>query len=208
MSIAPQVWSGHVVTASLRRRAVVVSVLGWLGAVAAVPLAAALVIVVVTRSMEDPLADALGLASVIAIPVTWFAAAIGAAAWAWRARINADSVAADRHRFSADWAAIGWFVPVAGFVISLLVVTDLVRAVRPAGVGAATVRRWWSAWIAGSVVLPACAVASPATPCPDAILVPAVVLAAVFLAVAAALFTRITLTVAAAQDAAPRHPPS
>jgi hypothetical protein len=84
----------------------------------------------------------------------------------------------------------------------------VVVAVRPAGVGVATVRRWWSAWIAGSVVLPACAVASPATPCPDAILVPAVVLAAVFLAAAAALFTRITLAVAAAQDAALRHPPS
>jgi Domain of unknown function (DUF4328) len=200
MSIAPPGRSGHVVTVPLRRRAVVVSVLVWLGALAAVPFAAGLLIVVVTRSTADPLVDALLYASLIAIPVTWFAAAIGAAAWAWRVRINADSVAADRHRFSPDWAAIGWFVPVAGLVISLVVVTDLVRAVRPAGVGVATVRSWWGAWIAGSVVLPACAVASPATPCPDAILVPAVVLVPVLLAVAAAFFTRIALAVAAAQD--------
>jgi hypothetical protein len=200
MSIAPPGRSGHVVTVPLRRRAVVVSVLVWLGAVAAVPVAVGLLIVVVTRSTTDPLADALRDASLIAIPVTWFAAAIGAASWAWRARSNADSVAAARHRFSPDWAAIGWFVPVAGLVISLVVVTDLVRAVRPAGVGVATVRRWWGAWIAGSVVLPACAVASPATPCPDAILVPAVVLVPMLLAVAAAFFTRIALAVAAAQD--------
>jgi hypothetical protein len=202
------VWSGPLDFASLRRRAVVGSVLVWLAAVAVVPVAAVLVFIVVARipaEADTPLADALGLASLIAIPVTWLAAAIGVAAWAWKARIDAAFVSADRHRFGASWAAMGWFVPVAGLVIPLIVVTDLVRAVRPAGVGTATVRRWWAAWILGSVVFPACAFASPSTPCPDAILVPAVVLAAVALAVAAASFTKITLAVAAAQDAALRR---
>jgi hypothetical protein len=206
MNSAPPVWSGHPATAPLRRRALVASVLVWLGALAPAPLAAGLLIVVVTRSMSDPLTDALWFASVIAIPLTWPAAAIGAAAWAWRARLDAAYVTADRHRFGADWAAMGWFVPVAGLVIPLVVVTDLVRAIRPAGVGTATVRRWWGAWITGSVVLPACAAASPATPCPDLVLVPAVVLVAVLLAVSAASFTRITLAVAAARDAALRPP--
>lgn len=188
---------------SLRHRAVVASVLVWLGAVAVVPVVTGLIIVVVTRSVGDPLAEALGVTSVFAIPVIWIAAAFGVAAWAWRARIDAAFVAADRHRFGVPWAAMGWFVPIAGFVIPLLVVTDVVRAVRPAGVGAATVRVWWSAWIAGSVVLPACAVAAAATP--YLAMLPAIVLAAVLLVVAAALFTRIALAVAAARDAAFRR---
>ena len=200
MNSAPPVWPGRAATTPLRRRAVVACVLVWLAASAAVPLTAGLLIVVATRTTVAPLTDALGYAGVIAIPVTWLAAAIGAAAWAWRARVDAAKVG--RHRFGVPWAAMGWFVPVAGLVIPPVVVTDLVRAVRPAGVGVATVRWWWGAWIAGSVVLPACAAASGMTDCPDLIAVPAIVLATVSLAAAAALFGRIALAVAAATDAA------
>lgn len=206
MSVGSPVWPGQVVIASLRRTAVVGSVLVWLGAVAVVPFVAGMVIVVMTApAVPDRLVEVLLLVSLIATPVTWLAAAVAAAAWSWRARSDAAFVSADRHRFDESWAATGWFIPVAGLVIPLIVVTDLVRATRPAGVGTASVRRWWTAWIVGSVVLPACAFASPATPCPDAVFIPAIVLAAVALAVAAALFTRITLAIAAAHDAALRR---
>jgi uncharacterized protein DUF4328 len=206
MSVGSPVWPGHVVIVPLRRAAVVGSVLVWLGAVAVVPFVAGMVIVVMTApATPDRLVMVLVLASLIAVPVTWLAAAIGAAVWAWRARSDAAFVSADRHRFDESWAATGWFIPVAGLAIPLIVVTDLVRAARPAGVGTAMVRRWWTAWIVGSVVLPVCAFASPATPCPDAVLIPAIVLAAVALAVAAALFTRITLAVASVHDAALRR---
>jgi uncharacterized protein DUF4328 len=204
MSSAPAVWPVRTDTASLRRRAVIASVLVWLGALAALPLPVASLIVAVKRVPTDPLADALLPAGLVGVPVTWFAAALGAAAWAWRARVDAAAVTAERHRFGAPWAAMGWFVPIAGLVIPLLVVTDLVRAVRPAGVGTATVRWWWGAWIAGSVVLPACGAASGMIRHPDLVLVPSVTLATLLLVVAAALFTRIVLAVTAAQNAALR----
>jgi hypothetical protein len=159
------------------------------------------VVVVVVRSSSNQLSIDLGVVSVFAIPAGWLAAAIGAAAWLWRARINAAVLSAACHRLSADWAVFGWFLPVAHVVVPLVMIADVVRAGAPAGPSIATVRWWSGSWAAGSVLLPACAAIFVYRPWIFATLV---VLAAAMLVVAAACFTRLTLAVAAAQDAALR----
>jgi hypothetical protein len=199
-------WRGEVVIGPLRRRAIVVSVLAWLAVVGPVLFVTGMLIVMVTRDSANSLSLVLGVTSVFVSAVTWLSAAIGATAWLWRARINAGVMSAARHRLSVQWAAMGWFVPVAGPVVALIMVTDVVRAVLPAGPSITLVRWWWSAWIAGSVLLPACAAVSVYR---LKVFVALVVLAVVLLAVAAWCFTRITLAVAAAQDAElrQRRPP-
>ncbi|MFF0493507.1 DUF4328 domain-containing protein [Nocardia sp. NPDC004068] len=51
--------------------------------------------------------------------------------WLWRARRNAESLSAARHRLSIGWVIGAWFCPVVNFWFPYLIVADVVRASAP-----------------------------------------------------------------------------
>lgn len=106
----------------------------WLAVVGPLAFVAGVLVVMVVRSSSDQLAVDLGVVSVFATPVGWLAAAMGAAAWLQRARTNAAVLSVARHRLSANWAVIGWFLPIVHLVVPLVVITDVVRAGLPTDV--------------------------------------------------------------------------
>ncbi len=78
--------------------------------------------------------------------------------WLWRVAKNAEVLGRQNPRFGPGWTIGGWFIPLANFVIPLLVVRDLWRGSDPAvppgdpnwrqGPGGVLVGWWWAAWLA------------------------------------------------------------
>lgn len=78
--------------------------------------------------------------------------------WTWRAAKNNETLGRDHPRLGPEWAIAGWLIPLAGFVMPVLVVQDLWRgstARIPRGDmrwriadRSALVGWWWAGWIA------------------------------------------------------------
>jgi hypothetical protein len=124
----------------LRNLAVTASVLAWLAVLGPATFLAGILVAIAVRSSSDQLALDLGIVGAFASPAGWLAAAMGAAAWLKRARTNAVVMSAARHRLSENWAVIGWFLPIVHLVVPPIMITDIVRAGRPAGPETGTVR--------------------------------------------------------------------
>lgn len=200
MTVAPisAAYTGH-----LRTRAVLAAVLFWLwvpGIAVSVLLVAAILLgdrLTGTPLLSDVEFNLVLSFSTLAVIVTSSALAAALAAWAWRARRNAEVLSSFPFRTSARWALFGWFVPFVNLVVPALVVADIVRAIGLTRPGVIAVRLWWTAllgWPVGWGLSFVAALLGPA-----AYLV-ATIAAIVPLVVAAACFTRIALAVAAAQD--------
>ncbi|GAB2712205.1 DUF4328 domain-containing protein [Nocardia thraciensis] len=91
-----------------------------------------------------------------------FAAGIALLAWLWRARRNAESLCAARHRLPVGWVIGAWVCPVVNLWFPHMIVADVIRASdprtptdavdlrgRPAGV---RVTVWWMSVLAGLVL--------------------------------------------------------
>lgn len=91
--------------------------------------------------------------------LTLFGAASVFLVWLYRARRNVDGLGLALimpQRFSADWAVIGWFVPLANLVVPRRVVRDIVYSGAVDLDGRRTlvtrlVLPWWLLWLASNV---------------------------------------------------------
>jgi hypothetical protein len=80
-------------------------------------------------------------------------AAIAVPMWLHRCYRNLPALGASDVRWSPPWAAGGWFIPLANFVIPFLVTRELWVKASGAPVPASPlVAGWWAAWIAASVL--------------------------------------------------------
>ncbi len=96
------------------------------------------------------------------------AAGIIVIVWLWRARSNAETLCAARHRLSPGWVIGGWFCPIVNFWFPHMIVADVVRASDPRTPAdapdlrgrsiSAVVTAWWLCfvinWILSFVALP------------------------------------------------------
>lgn len=98
--------------------------------------------------------------SLLALPLG-LAAAVLAIVWLWRARDNSEQMAAARHRRSRVWVWLGWLVPVVSLWFPYQVAADVWRASDPGSPPqysepvrstSASIRWWWSAFLASVVV--------------------------------------------------------
>jgi hypothetical protein len=66
--------------------------------------------------------------------------------WLYRARVNAEMIAAHPQRLSRGWTVGAWFVPLGNLVMPPMVVADVARA--GAGRSSGLVAAWWTAVLA------------------------------------------------------------
>jgi Domain of unknown function (DUF4328) len=102
-------------------------------------------------------ADDLVRAAAITYGLVAIAIAILFIIWTWRAAKNNEALGRDLPRLSASWAIAGWLIPLANFVIPVLVIQDLWRGSNvsiPRGDmrwriadRSALVGWWWASWI-------------------------------------------------------------
>jgi uncharacterized protein DUF4328 len=102
-------------------------------------------------------ADSLVAASVVILSLVLLATGVVFIAWLYRAAKNNETLGREQPRFGAGWAIGSWFIPLASFVIPVLIVQDLWRGAdpdRPRGDPAwresprsALVAWWWGAWV-------------------------------------------------------------
>ncbi|WP_067544868.1 DUF4328 domain-containing protein [Nocardia crassostreae] len=110
--------------------------------------------------------DSLGIRQILMTASSLFVLLITAAAliaWLWRARVNAESHCAARHRLTRTWVIGSWFTPVVCLWFPMLIIDDVVRASDPrtqagsqrlpASPTTPLVITWWSTLIAAVVVL-------------------------------------------------------
>jgi hypothetical protein len=81
--------------------------------------------------------------------------------WMFRAAKNNEALGRTSPRFSPGWSIGAWFIPLANFVIPVLIMQDLWRGSDPttrrgltswrAAAGSALVGFWWAAWLASLV---------------------------------------------------------
>jgi hypothetical protein len=81
--------------------------------------------------------------------------------WMFRAAKDNEALGRTGARFAPGWSIGGWFIPLANFVIPVLIVQDLWRGsdretrrgvgTWRAGAGSALVGFWWAAWLASLV---------------------------------------------------------
>jgi len=88
------------------------------------------------------------LLGVIVFVAGFVGAAIAVPMWMHRAFRNLPALGERGLRWSPGWAAGGWFIPFANFVIPYLVMRELWSS---SGDGQPLPQRWWAAWI-GAVV--------------------------------------------------------
>jgi len=100
----------------------------------------------------------LGLGELIYV-IGLVGAAIAVPMWMHRAFSNLPVLGAQGLRWSPGWAAGGWFIPFANFVIPYLVLREL-RSSSGASASGLGTGAWWALWIAGGVLT---AAASPFT---------------------------------------------
>jgi hypothetical protein len=102
-------------------------------------------------------ADDVVLAAVLIYGLVTLAIGVLFIVWTWRAAKNNEALGRDMPRLGAPWAIAGWLIPLANFVIPVLVVQDLWRgsnASIPRGDmrwriadRSALVGWWWAMWV-------------------------------------------------------------
>jgi beta-lactamase regulating signal transducer with metallopeptidase domain len=113
---------------------------------------------VLTRAQD---ADDFVSASSAIFLLTQLAIVVLFIVWMFRAAKNNDALGRTSPRFSAGWSIGGWFIPLANFVIPVLIMQDLWRGSDRetrrgvsgwrAGAGSALVAFWWAAWLVSLV---------------------------------------------------------
>jgi len=101
---------------------------------------------------DSALAFVGGATSIVAL-FALYAGLVGAAIavpmWMHRAFRNLPALGAVRAGWSPAWAAAGWFIPFANFVVPCLVMAELWRRTHVDGdARGGIVVLWWTAWIA------------------------------------------------------------
>ena len=81
--------------------------------------------------------------------------------WMWRAAKNNEALGRMQPRLGPGWSIGGWFIPIANFVIPILIMQDLWRGSDPsvargdpgsrASRGSGLIGWWWAAWLVGIV---------------------------------------------------------
>ena len=81
--------------------------------------------------------------------------------WLWRCAKDSELLGRENPRFRAGWTIGSWFIPLANFVIPVLIVQDLWRASTPRSTpgsswrsekGSSLVGWWWALFVAASLV--------------------------------------------------------
>ena len=119
----------------------------------------------VSGAVLDRVRDAEGLTRGLVMGVGFVMLPTVAAfiVWLWRAAKNNEALGRDHPRLGAQWAVAGWFVPLAGLVLPVLVTQDLWRGSN-VEIGRGDMRWriaprslligwWWGCWLFGSLVV-------------------------------------------------------
>jgi len=106
-------------------------------------------------------ADNLVVAAAVLVTLLTLAIAVVFIIWMWRTAKNNEALGRARPRLSAGWAIGGWFIPVANFVLPILIMQDLWRgsdASVPRGDpnwrrarGSVLVGMWWGTLLASVI---------------------------------------------------------
>jgi hypothetical protein len=72
-------------------------------------------------------ADSLVVAAAVLVSLLTVSIAVVFIIWMWRAAKNNEALGRARPRLSAGWAIGGWFIPLANFVLPVLIMQDLWR---------------------------------------------------------------------------------
>jgi hypothetical protein len=106
-------------------------------------------------------ADDLSNAAIAIVGILGLATAVVFIIWMWRAAKNNEALGRMNPRLGPGWAIGGWFIPIANFVIPILIMQDLWRGSDPtvargdpgwrAGRGSALFGWWWALWLLGIV---------------------------------------------------------
>jgi hypothetical protein len=102
--------------------------------------------------------DAVGLAAGFTL-VLAIATAVLLIIWQWRCAKNAELLGRDQPRFGPGWSIGAWFIPLANFVIPVLIFQDLWRAssagARPGAwrseKGSGLVALWWVLFVVSAI---------------------------------------------------------
>ena len=106
-------------------------------------------------------ADDLAKAAAAIYGLLGLATAVVFIIWMWRAAKNNEALGRMNPRFGPGWSIGGWFIPIANFVIPILIMQDLWRGSDP-GVsrgdpgwrtsrGSGLFGWWWAVWLLGVV---------------------------------------------------------
>ena len=106
--------------------------------------------------------DAVDATAAVLVLIT-VATAIVWIIWQWRCAKNAEVLGNTAPRFGPGWSIGAWFIPLANFVIPVLIVQDLWRASAPGARpgtwrkerGSALIGFWWAAFLLGAVLMQA-----------------------------------------------------
>jgi len=106
-------------------------------------------------------ADDLATAAAVMYLLLALATAVVFIVWMWRAAKNNEALGRMNPRLGPGWAIGGWFIPIANFVIPVLMMQDLWRGSDPAvprgdpgwrtGRGSGVVGWWWAFWLGGII---------------------------------------------------------
>ena len=100
------------------------------------------------RHADDAVGTAAGWMFIVAVAI-----AVLCMIYLFRASQNTEQWATTRRTWAPGWTIGAWFIPLANFVLPLLVVREIwLRSTRAVG-GAGRVFGWWFTFIAGAVLL-------------------------------------------------------
>ena len=107
------------------------------------------------QDSDDAVSTAVAISTLVFV-----ATAVVFIIWQWRMAKNAELLGAQRPRFTPGWSIGAWFIPLANFVIPLLIFQDLWRASTPAArpdswrreEGSFLVGVWWTLFVLANVV--------------------------------------------------------